>query len=119
MCVAYKLLTILSKRWGKTKAFKLGINEIKGKNLIKRKELKTGEQKAAYTIFHTLIWNMKKLLDKLPPTRTRIGSFITALWILKEYTSTRVQEQKLIERTFIKYMVDTCKVSQGAVVDNF
>ena len=117
--VAYKFIKILSTPWGKTEAFKLGIIDIKGKILIKRKDLKTGEQKAAYTIFHTLIWNMKKLRDNLPPTRTRIGSFITALWMLKEYTSTRVQDQNLIERTFIKYMVDTGKVSQGEVLDNF
>ena len=56
----------------------------KGNILKKRKDLKTSAEKNAYTIFHTLCWNIKKLLDKLPPTKTRLGSFATALWLLKE-----------------------------------
>ncbi len=116
--VAYKFVKILSTPWEKTDAFKLGIIDKKGKILKKRKNLKSGEEKAAYTIFHTLIWNMKKLLDKLPPTRTRIGSFVAALWMLKEYTSARVQDQTLIERTFVKYMIDTGRVTSGEVLDS-
>jgi len=116
--VAYKFVKILSTPWEKTDAFKLGIIDKKGKILKKRKNLKSGEEKAAYTIFHTLIWNMKKLLDKLPPTRTRIGSFVAALWMLKEYTSVRVQDQTLIERTFVKYMIDTGRVTSGEVLDS-
>lgn len=116
--VAYKFVKILSTPWEKTDAFKLGIIDKKGKILKKRKSLKSGEEKAAYTIFHTLIWNMKKLLDKLPPTRTRIGSFVAALWMLKEYTSTRVEDQTLIERTFVKYMIDTGRVTSGEVLDS-
>lgn len=115
--VAYKFVKILSTPWEKTDAFKLGIIDNKGKILIKRKNLKTGEQKAAYTIFHTLIWNLKKLLDKLPPTRTRIGSFVTALWMLKEYTAPRVQNQHLIERTFINYLVKIGRVDANEVLD--
>lgn len=116
--VAYKFVKILSTPWEQTDAFKLGIIDSKGKILKKRKNLKTGEEKAAYTIFHTLIWNMKKLLDKLPPTRTRIGSFVTALWMLKEYTSSRVQDQTLIERTFVKYLIDTGRVTPGEIMDS-
>ncbi len=116
--VAYKFVKILSTPWEKTDAFKLGIIDKKGKILKKRKNLKSGEEKAAYTIFHTLIWNMKKLLDKLPPTRTRIGSFVAALWMLKEYTSARVQDQTLIERTFVKYMIDTGRVTSSEMLNS-
>ena len=115
--VAYKFVKILSQPWKDTDAFKLGIIDEKGKVLIKRRNLKTGEQKAAYTIFHTLIWNIKRILDKLPPTRTRIGSFAAALWMLKEYTAPRVQNQNLIEQTFVNYLVETGQISMSEVMD--
>lgn len=115
--VAYKFVKILSQPWKETDAFKLGIIGEKGKVLIKRRNLKTGEQKAAYTIFHTLIWNIKRILDKLPPTRTRIGSFAAALWMLKEYTSPRVENQNLIEQTFVSYLVETGQISMTEVMD--
>ncbi len=115
--VAYKFVKIMSQPWIDTDAFKLGIIDEKGKVLIKRKKLKTGEQKAAYTIFHTLIWNIKKLLDKLPVTRTRIGSFAAALWMLKEYAAPRVQDKNLIETTFVNYMVESGRVNSSEVMD--
>lgn len=116
--VAYKFVKILSQPWEETDAFKLGIIDKNGKILKKRKNLSTGQEKAAYTIFHTLIWNIKKLLDKLPPTRTRLGSFITALWLLKEYASTRVKDQQLIERTFVNYLLETGRIDAGQVIDS-
>ena len=53
--VAYKFIKILSTPWKKTDAYKLGIIDDKGTVLKKRKDLKTSEEKKAYTIFHTLI----------------------------------------------------------------
>ena len=96
--VAYKFIRLLSTPWKNTDAFKLGIIDDKGNILKKRKDLKTSAEKNAYTIFHTLCWNIKKLLDKLPPTKTRLGSFATALWLLKEYLNlSDSQAQKLFE----------------------
>ncbi len=115
--VAYKFIKILSQPWKDTDAFKLGIIDEKGKVLIKRNKLKTGEQKAAYTIFHTLIWNIKRILDKLPISRTRIGSFAAALWMLKEYTSPRVQNQNLIEQTFVNYLMESGQIDMDEVID--
>jgi len=82
--VAYKFIKILSTPWKKTDAYKLGIIDSKGGLLKGRKELKTGDEKKAYTIVHTLVWNLKRLLDKLSPTKTRLGSFAVALWLLRE-----------------------------------
>lgn len=82
--IAYKFIEILTTPWEETEAYKLGIIDDTGKVLIKRKNLKNTKQRQAYTLIHRLIWNLKKILDLLPPTRTKLGSFITALWLLKE-----------------------------------
>ncbi len=98
--VAYKFIKMLSTPWVKTDAYKLGIIDDNCNNLKKRKDLKTGKEKKAFTSVHLLVWNLKKLLDKLPPTKTRLGSFATALWLLKEETNS---DSVLLEDAFGRY----------------
>ncbi len=100
--VAYKFVKLLSTPFDKTDAYKLGIIDEKGKILIQRKNLRTGKEKVAYTIFHTLAWNMKKLLAKFPPTRSRLGSFAAALYLLKEECQS--SDNYLIEHTFMDFL---------------
>jgi len=104
--VAYKFVKILSTPWKKTDAYKLGIIDDKGKILKKSKELETGEERKAYTIFHRLIWNVKRLLDKLPPGRTRIGSFVAAMWMLREYADKKGCVDNLMEDSLLEYLKD-------------
>ena len=102
--IAYKFVKILSQPWTKTDAYKLGIIDEKGNVLIKKKDLKTGKQKKAYTIIHRLVWNVKKLLDKLPPTRTKLGSFSAALWLLKEEWGLE-EDNTLLEMAFLNHIL--------------
>ena len=104
--VAYKFVKILSTPWKKTDAYKLGIIDDEGKVLKKSKELETSQERKAYTIFHRLIWNVKRLLDKLPPTRTRIGSFAAALWMLREYAGKKGCADELMEDSLLEYLKD-------------
>lgn len=83
MVVAYKLIKILTTDFDKTDAFKLGIIDKDGKILKKRNDLR-GEERTAYTIFHTLIWNLKKLMLKVPGLKSKLGSYAAALFLLKE-----------------------------------
>ena len=48
--VAYRVLKLLVTPFNKTKAFKLGIIDDKGKVLIKSRNIQTGEQRNAYTL---------------------------------------------------------------------
>ena len=100
--VAYKFIKFLTTPFDKTDAYKLGLIDKDGKVLKKRSKLKTGKEKMAMTIFHTLAWNLKKLLDKFPPTKTKLGSFAAALYLLKEEDD--CDEEHLIESAFIDYL---------------
>ena len=97
----YKFIRILSTPFDKTKAYELGIIDDKGNILRKRKELKTSEEKDAYTMLHTLVWKLKRILDKIPGVRTRLGTFATALWLIKEELNV---DKVLIEEAFYAYM---------------
>ena len=83
--VAYKFIQILTQDWEKTDAFKQGIIDKNGKILKKRRSLKTGAEKKAYTIFHVLVWKIRRILQKLPVLKSKLGSIAAAVWFLKDH----------------------------------
>ena len=84
MYFVYQFLKKLVTPFEKTKAFELGIIDEKGKILKRRRDLKTDDEKDAYTLSDTLIWNLKKLLGKIPGGKSRIASYGAALFLIKE-----------------------------------
>jgi|ETNmetMinimDraft_2_1059921.scaffolds.fasta_scaffold25651_2 hypothetical protein len=102
--MTYKFLRILTQPFDKTDAFRLGIIDENGKILKKRKELKTSNEKNAYTIFHRLIWKIKKLMGKLPFGKTRLASYAAALWFVKEEVIKKGGNGISIETSFHNYL---------------
>jgi hypothetical protein len=80
----YRFLKILTTPWDEMDAFELGIIDKKGKQLKKLRELKTTDEKDAYTYFHRMVFNLKRLLNKLPGGETKIASYGAALFLIKE-----------------------------------
>lgn len=102
---AYQFLRRLITPFEKTDAFKLGIIDKDGNNLIKRKDFTNDDQKNAYTYFNVLIFNLKKLLGKLPFGKTSLASFAAALVLLKEEKNRGFQilqesDNGLVEKEF-------------------
>lgn len=83
---AYRFIKLLVTDWDKTEAYKLGIVDEDGKVLKKSSQLKTSDEKSAYTVFHRLVFNIKRLLNKLPFGKTKLASWATALFLIKEET---------------------------------
>ena len=102
---AYQFLTKLVRPFKDTDAHKLGIIDEKGKVLKKRSTLKTKEEKEAYTVSDTLVFNLKKLLEKVPGGRTRFASFAAALFLLKEDLEYRhYHDLSYLQEDFFKFM---------------
>jgi hypothetical protein len=80
----FRFLKLLVTKWEDTDAFKLGLIDAKGKR-IKSKGLNTSEERGAYTTFHRLVYNIKRLLEKIPGGSSRIGTYAAALFLLKEH----------------------------------
>ena len=74
------------------RAIELELIDDKGKVI---KKPKTNEEKSAYTVFHRLVFNIKRLLSKLPFGQTKLASYATALFLIKEHTG--ISENKLRE----------------------
>ena len=84
-----------------TDAYKLGIIDEKGKVLKKASTLKTSAERDAYTYLHRLVFNMKRIINKLPGGETRLRNMIAAFFLIKEsYLKSKpvISESKLEER---------------------
>ena len=100
--VSYRFLKLLVTPFEKQEAYKLGIIDKKGKNLIKSKNLETEEQRQAYTLLHRLVFNCKKIMSKIPLVRTQIGTYAAALFLLKEHYNIKGMD----ERAVTKYLME-------------
>lgn len=91
----FRFLKILVTPWEETDAFKHGIVDAEGNTLRKVSELKTDEERSSYTMFHRLVYNIKRLLNKVPFGKSRIASYAAALYLLKE--STHMTDEQVME----------------------
>jgi len=92
---AFRFLKLFTTPWNKLKAYELGIVDENGKNLKRARELTTKEEKSAYTIFHRLVFNIKRLLNKIPGGKSTLASYAAALYLIKEHTG--MSEEKIEE----------------------
>lgn len=103
----FRFLRQLVTPWKETKAFKLGLVDENGKVL--RKAI-TPEEKDAYTLFFRLVYNIKRLLNKVPFGKTKLASYAAALWLIHE--NTKMSETAIFEgfKAFLE--------QEGVEIDN-
>lgn len=80
----YQLISRLATPFDKTNAFKLGIIDANGKFI---KKPATPAEKSAYNPYNRLIFNIKRVLSKVPGLNTKLGTFAAAMFLLKEQHS--------------------------------
>ena len=108
--VTYRFLRLLTMPFEDTDAFKLGIIDENGNRVMQKKvkkpavELVTSEQKSSYTILHKLVFNIKKLFNKIPGLRTKFGTYAAALFLLKDTFKESVDDPDVFEKEFVKFL---------------
>ena len=100
--VTYRFIKLLTTPFEKTDAFKLGIIDKDGNRLPKK--LYKIDERNAYTVLHKLVFNVKKLFQKVPGLRTKVGTYAAALFLLKDTFKEHVEDPKMFEREFLKYL---------------
>ena len=106
--VTYRFLKLLTTPFNKTDAFKFGIIDKDG-NRLKNEDgsvevLRTPDEKGAYTILHKLVFNIKKLFNKVPGLRTKVGTYAAALFLLKDTFKESVADPDMFEKELVKYL---------------
>ena len=92
--IIYQLLKRLTTPFDETDAYELGLIDEKGK-LIKKPQTK--EEKDAYDLVDRFVFNIKRLIEKVPGGRTRLGSYAAALLLIKE----REEIEKLVDSDYL------------------
>lgn len=82
--IAFRILYMLVTPFEKTDAYRLGIIDKEGNALKKMKDLKTTEEKEAYTNLNKLVFSLKRLLAKVPGGKSQFASIVAAYWLIKE-----------------------------------
>ena len=99
--IAYRVLKLLVTPFNRTKAFKFGIIDDKGKVLIKSKDLpNSGPQREAYTLLIRFVFNLKRLLSKVGIRGPLGTSAAAALAFFKEENGQNLE----IEKTVYKHL---------------
>lgn len=79
----FRFLRLLTTAFEDTQAFKLGLIDSEGKR-IKSQRIDSADERDAYTPFHRLVFNIKRLIAKAPGGSSKIASYAAALFLLKE-----------------------------------
>ena len=105
--ITFRFLKLLVTPFNKTEAFKMGIIDERGKVLKKYRTLERIAERQAYTILHRLVFNIKKLIEKLPGGKSRLATYAAALFLIKEHINEyHDSDGVLLEKEFYKYLRD-------------
>ena len=100
--VTYRFIRLLTTPFKESEAFKLGIIDEVGKRTDKK--ITTSQEKNAYTVLHKLVYNIKKIFEKVPGLRTKVGTYAAALFLLKDTFREHIEDPKMFEKEFLKYL---------------
>ncbi len=98
--IIFRILKKLVTPFNKTAAFKAGVIDKNGKILIKPGD-RTADQKKTITLLDRMVFNLKRLLSKVPGGKTQLASYVAALALIKEYVekeSNSETSQVLLEK---------------------
>tara|TARA_R100001460_G_C3514950_1_gene171892 strand:+ start:254 stop:859 length:606 start_codon:yes stop_codon:yes gene_type:complete len=105
--ITFRFLKLLVTPFDKTEAYRLNIIDKRGKVLRKYKTLERIEERQAYTILHRLVFNIKKLIEKVPGGKSRLASYAAALFLIKEHVKEyQDSDGQLLEKELYKYLKD-------------
>jgi hypothetical protein len=79
--LVYEFIKRLVTPFNKTKAFSLGLIDADGKKL---RTAVTSQEKDAMGYFDRLVFNLKRILEKVPLGKSQIASYAAALLLLRE-----------------------------------
>ena len=114
--VTYRFIKLLTQPFEKTDAFKMGIIDKDG-NRTDKKLYKQSEQNS-YTILHKLVFNIKKIFQKVPGLRTRVGTYAAALFLLKDTFKEHIDDQDMFEKQLLEYFKDNNVEFDNSIVED-
>lgn len=110
---AVRFLRLLTMPVEKTGAFKQGVIDKNYKPLVPSKE-RTKIQKENYTIFHRIVFNIKRLIRKVPGGKSTVGSYAAAMLLIKEHTGMSPKKIKQVIEEAQGYEFDPVDIYESS-----
>ena len=101
--ITFRVLKLLTMKWTDHEAYKIGIIDKKGKR-NKEVDIDTKDKKEAYTFLHRLVFNLKKIIAKVPFGKTQFASYAIALLLLKEEAELDNEQGEELYEKFYRYL---------------
>lgn len=120
--IVFRILKLLTTPFNKQKAFKLGFIDKDGKRIKKLPDGSDNKptskmEKSSYTFLHRLVFNLKKIIEKVPFGKTQFASYAVALALLKEHCElTDDQAEELYEK-FYRHLKDTNQLNPEHITE--
>lgn len=118
--IALRILSMLVTPFNKSEAFKLGIINASGKVLKQTKELVTDKEKDSYDYLHRLVFNLKRLLNKLPGGDTYTKNLVAAYFLIREsYETYNTHDVESRFITIVESIKTVSMVEEEIIVNRF
>ena len=104
--IAFRILHMLVVPFENTEAFRLGIIDKMGKELMKMRLLNTVEERDAYTLLHRLVFRLKRIINKVPIENKKLVSLAAAYALIKEDLAVGKESINLEEKFLLKLNED-------------
>ncbi len=101
--IAFKVLRMLVTNFTDTEAFKLGIIDHNGNTLRKTSQFTSEAERNAYNYLTRLVFNMKKLINKIGG-ENRLKSMAAAIWLIRENYQSGSRTTSGLEARYKKLM---------------
>ena len=126
--IVFRFLNMLVTPFNKTPAFKFGFIDEKGTrikflpdpdnpNQKLPNNPKSKEEKNSLTPLHRLVFNIKKLLGKIPGGKSVMASYAVALLLLKEEYDLDEEQTELLYEDFYKHAKSLNKIDAEVITE--
>ena len=109
--IVFRILKLLTTPFNKQKAFKFGFIDKDGKRIKKLPDGSDNKpssklEKSSYTFLHRLVFNLKRIIEKVPFGKTQFASYAVALALLKEHCELSDEQGQELYEKFYRMLKD-------------
>lgn len=111
--IVFRILKMLTTPFEDTKAYELGFIDKDGQRLKYKPDPKnpnnkienkptTNSEKESYTYLHRLVFNLKRIIQKVPFGKSKFASYAAALALLKEFAELTDEQTDMLSEEMVK-----------------
>ena len=123
--IVFRMLKMLVTPFKKHKAYQFGFIDQNGKRIktkmVDGKEVKNNPEskmeKSSFTLLHRLVFNLKRIIEKVPFGKTAFASYAVALLLLKEHANLSDEQGEELYEKFYRLLKDNELLHPDQIVE--